>query len=428
MGYRLRVAVEDRFLVICLREERALLPEQETLHSILAAARSLDSGIQILCDLRGLRTIYNDITETLKVMVEHGAQLLAPSRDIAFLQSELGGTVDILPVSGQAIPMRFADLPLLPFDPNCADLPFFGTWEPFSRGLDTGLPTEQDWAYIASRDLTAASVFSGASDLQRHWESCLEQYRLHPSNAGGTEVLQRRYLQRFIDRNRRRSLLSHFNVDVADGVVHVRPYHAGALNMIEAGKEIILGRPGIRSNRTREALGVELLKFEELISDRKTKEVQIQRFLEQHPTILEALGYRSIYPQIVLARDDGTSLRPDFILEPIGSPWCEILDLKLPGTSIAVGRRDRKMMAAAVHELVAQLREYGAYFENERLAKRVEDVYGIKCYRPRLVGVIGRDPNLADERQKRRMMTAYSDVSVVTFDEVLKIARTRLLI
>jgi hypothetical protein len=140
------------------------------------------------------------------------------------------------------------------------------------------------------------------------------------------------------------------------------------------------------------------------------------------------MGYRNVYSQVVLAREDGTSLRPDFILEPLGRPWCDILDLKLPTGSIAVGRRDRKALASAVHELVAQLREYAAYFEDERLAKRVQDAYGIRCYRPRLIGVIGRDPNLADERQKRRMMTAYSDVSVVTFDELFKIARSRLLI
>ena len=77
-GYRLQVAIEDRFLVFCLREENHPLPYVESFDAILATARSLDPGIQVLCDLRGARAIYNDIPEALGVAVQYGAQLLAP--------------------------------------------------------------------------------------------------------------------------------------------------------------------------------------------------------------------------------------------------------------------------------------------------------------------------------------------------------------
>jgi len=422
------MSIEDRFLIIALREDRALLPERETLESVLAAAHSLDPGLQVLGDLRGLRTIYNDIPEALEVLSEYGAQLIAPSRDIAFLQSEFGSSVDVFPVTDRSIPLKFAPLHLLPFEDFHNELVAEGTWGLLADGLSQDLPTEQEWDYIVSRDPTIIELFGDISRLRRHWDSCLEGFRLEPSNPGGTEVLQRRYLQHFMDTNARRSLLGHFTLHATAGTVDVCPYHSGALNTVEAGKETILGRPGVPARRTDRLLRPELSRFEDLVRNPKTTESEIQRFLECHPTVFEAMGYRNVYSQVVLAREDGTSLRPDFILEPLGRPWCDILDLKLPTGSIAVGRRDRKALASAVHELVAQLREYAAYFEDERLAKRVQDAYGIRCYRPRLIGVIGRDPNLADERQKRRMMTAYSDVSVVTFDELFKIARSRLLI
>lgn len=133
-------------------------------------------------------------------------------------------------------------------------------------------------------------------------------------------------------------------------------------------------------------------------------------------------------PQVVLEREDGSSLRPDFRVQPTGSDWWDVLDLKLPDENTLVGGRDRKAFSAAVTQLAAQLREYGAYFEDPRLARRIEQKYGIKCYRPRMVGIIGRDPLTGDERQLRRVMTQYEGLNVLTFDQLVRIAKTRILI
>jgi hypothetical protein len=93
-----------------------------------------------------------------------------------------------------------------------------------------------------------------------------------------------------------------------------------------------------------------------------------------------------------------------------------------------IGGKDRKRFSSAVEELVAQLREYAAYYEDPRLAKRIQDVYGIKCYRPRMIGVIGRTPRVVDDRQMRRLETIYDDLSIITFDRLVEIAKTRLLV
>jgi hypothetical protein len=208
------------------------------------------------------------------------------------------------------------------------------------------------------------------------------------------------------------------------------PYHAHAHYPIDGKSELLIARPAVIAHKTGALLRNEIEGFEELLGQAHSKENQIQHFLERHPNILKALntGYAHVYSQVVLERDDGTSLRPDFMLEPIGSDWCDILDIKLPDKPVVVGRKDRKRFSSAIEELRAQLREYAAYFEDESLSKRVEERYGIKCYRPRLIGIIGRDPRLADTRQLRRLETQYSDISILSFEQLLRIAKSRPLI
>jgi Domain of unknown function (DUF4263) len=169
--------------------------------------------------------------------------------------------------------------------------------------------------------------------------------------------------------------------------------------------------------------------FEQMLSRATIPEHELQAFLADHPAIFEALGYSKIYPHLVLEREDGSELIPDFMLEPIYDKWWDILDIKVPDKSTIVGTPDRQRFSAAVSELVAQLREYGAAFEDPKLARRVEEKYGVKCYKPKLIGIIGRDdPRNADEHELRRLMTSYSDTQVLTFDQLLRIAKTRLLI
>jgi hypothetical protein len=44
-----------------------------------------------------------------------------------------------------------------------------------------------------------------------------------------------------------------------------------------------------------------------------------------------------------------------------------------------------------IGQVIAQLREYAAYFEQEKYRKFVRDKYGLKIYRPRLIALVGRD-------------------------------------
>jgi hypothetical protein len=172
----------------------------------------------------------------------------------------------------------------------------------------------------------------------------------------------------------------------------------------------------------------ELDSFSALLNRKNISENEIQEWLEQNPDVFRQLGYTSIYPKVILQREDGSTLIPDFILEPCDNQWCDILDIKRPEPSIIVGPEDRKHFSAAASELQAQLREYAAYFENPKLARDVESKYGIKCYKPKLIGVIGREIPQPDTAEVRRLMTSYSEVEILGFDDLVRKCRNRLLI
>jgi len=172
----------------------------------------------------------------------------------------------------------------------------------------------------------------------------------------------------------------------------------------------------------------EIRGLEGLLNDESTRERHIQKFLEIHSNSLKGLNYTSIYPQLVLQRSDGSELKPDFILEPLDDMWCDILDIKLPTQPIVVGRKDRATLAAGIHEVAAQLREYAAYFEEEKHRKWVFEKFGLRVYKPKLIAVVGRDIRQMAEPEIRRAMTAYNDVHVMTFDQLIRHAQSRLLI
>jgi len=172
----------------------------------------------------------------------------------------------------------------------------------------------------------------------------------------------------------------------------------------------------------------EIEHFQRLLNDPETRERHLQKFLEQHKNFLTGLNYTNIYPQLILEREDGTELRPDFFLEPYDDMWCDILDIKLPTHSLIVGSRDRATLAAGIHEVAAQLREYAAYFEEEKHRKFVKDKYGLRVYKPRLIAIVGRDIRQMTDPQIRRAMTAYDNINVMTFDELVRHAKSRLLL
>lgn len=430
---RLRFTVEDRFIVLELNEEKALLPDGvDLLPSLAATLGSFRKSHNILCDWRDLREVTGDVIDFVELMCGYyGATVLARPSDVSIIQSSFRSEIPILQVSRPKLPIDYTDV----------DLDWFaGEYRPAHKTGDIRelvccrTPDEDEWEFMIDQEPYISEFCPTHISMVKKWPYITGQTGKmdlrDPFGGGfcGEHLAGRRYLQKEFDRIGMNSLLTEFSIQVSGDQVLVTPYHAHAVHSIEAGDHLLFGRPAVIAARTGALFKQEILTLEKLLTEPRVKEARIQSFLETHPRIFSGLGFTHVYPQVILQREDGTSLRPDFILEPVKNGWCDILEIKVPDMKVFVGKRDRKTLSASIHELVAQLREYAAYFESEQLSKRIQELYGIKCYRPRLIGMIGYDPRLADERQFRRLMTAYSDVSIITFDQLLRIAKSRMLI
>jgi hypothetical protein len=107
--------------------------------------------------------------------------------------------------------------------------------------------------------------------------------------------------------------------------------------------------------------------------------------------------------------------------------WADVIDLKLPTEPVFVGPADRPRLSAAVAEAAAQLRHYASWFDDRKIASRVEEKYGFRCHKPKQVVVIGRDPRKFTEAQQLAARSSYPDLEIVTYDRLLAAAKDRLL-
>lgn len=172
------------------------------------------------------------------------------------------------------------------------------------------------------------------------------------------------------------------------------------------------------------AFAHQITELEDLIASKATKESDLQRFFELYPHFLLGLEYVSLYPQVILEYEHG-NLIPDFFLEPVSRQMWDILDIKTARDDIVVGRKNRRRLSSAVMDGVAQLREYGQYFDDSSNRRKVMERYGFFAYRPKLSLLIGRTPLEQDQLLVKRIMDDTS-VKIVTYDDLLAIARNQL--
>jgi len=185
------------------------------------------------------------------------------------------------------------------------------------------------------------------------------------------------------------------------------------------GQEGTRAAPWVLYRRSRDLWLPGAAALEELINDPTVNEQALQDFFEQRPHLLARNDHDRVLPHPVLARDEGSDLIPDFMLEP-EDQFADILDLKLPMQPVVVGKANRLRQSAAVSEALAQVREYRAYFDDPGHRERFHRRYGVKAYRPSVVVVIGRDPT-ADPFELRRLWDELpGHVEVQTYDSLLR--------
>jgi hypothetical protein len=448
------VAYEDRFFVIGIGESESLAPHTDTADALIALISSHLRNVpsaEVVFDLRGLREIYNDVHDFLYSV----SQQLDPLHCSALLQPddlEVAAGLKFAPWITKTIKAAGPAFGWHPYD--LSNVRHFVDDTTLEIGHDIG--PLRDSAYMlallekvpdskdrVSRARDQVEKVLGASvgademsrilDISREYAAAidpLEEVSLLDELESCLLNVEFNILARELHRH---SLLVEFTLQASSNDIGVVPYHASAAYELSHPHrdDVLVGRPSVFASRTSAVFSHEIGSFEALLSRKGIKEREIQTFLEAHPHFLQGLNYTRIHPQIVLEREDGSSLRPDFLLEPTAGEWCDILDIKLPAAGIIVGRRDRLTLAAGIHEVAAQLREYAAYFENPKYRKYLLDRFGLRAYKPRLIAIVGRAEDHCGPDtsvQVRRALTCYADVEVMSFDRLIEISRRRLLI
>lgn len=432
------LSAEDRYSLIDMSSQDRLFPHPFTLGNLGMAMADLGASWEFLWDFRSNdKSVYNDIRDAYdEAHLWHKAQPILLARPDQF--DEVKGSV--ARQNARVIKMRPKTLPKHPFDlsafEDAADALIVLTDEM----LDAIAPRSSDGYYQES--LKCLGMSNSDSEFADYADNLLNDF----ANANSAEILgiddeehdrlmvaiaheRSMLLQRFLDSIGVNSLLTELAIVFDRERVKVIPYHSFSLhNTSVANDQLILLRPGKRSAKYWRSFKNDIRTLEALLNDPKVKEREIEMLLRRNPLFLRGLNYRKVYPQVVLPLGTDDSLRTDVIAEPVDSEWCNIIDYKLPSQKVLVGRDNRLSLASAITEVASQLREYSAYFDDRAMAKVIEQNYGFKCYKPRLVAIVGRDPKDLETEQVRRAMTAFPDLDVVTYDALLRAAKRYLLL
>ena len=172
------------------------------------------------------------------------------------------------------------------------------------------------------------------------------------------------------------------------------------------------------------AIEEQATELESLINSR-SPEKPFQIFFEKYPNFLSSIGpYQNVHSQLILHKDDGTKLIPDFFLERLDSRFCDLCDLKLPTKDLVRNQRNRLRFRDAVMEGIAQLEHYRDWFENEKHRDSFFSSYGISAFRPKAVLIIGRRGSFSTEIQRLQLESGLPNwFQLLTYDDVLSRVR-----
>ena len=156
-----------------------------------------------------------------------------------------------------------------------------------------------------------------------------------------------------------------------------------------------------------------------LVEDPSTPEAQLQRFLGEHPW-----AFGSEYSQLVDRRTWTRDDRLDFMLRRTVDNYLEIIEIKTPFLD-ALFRHDMShdsyYPSAALSQVVGQVMRYIEEVDRQRDAIAVKDGWDPLKIRARVI--IGRDGPGEQQRALRNLNGHLHRIEVITFDQLLRIAR-----
>jgi len=169
-----------------------------------------------------------------------------------------------------------------------------------------------------------------------------------------------------------------------------------------------------------------LVEFEELINSPNTREVELQAFLEAHPSFLTGIsgGVSEVFSSPLLVLDEERHIRPDFLLRPaLGDRW-SIVELKSPMAPPLTHYRGRGRPSRQLLDAAAQLRMYREYFRSRASRAEVKRSFGSDIYEPRLVMLVGRGD--AKPEEFAHLRSEIPEIEIVSYEDILQFAKERL--
>jgi hypothetical protein len=174
------------------------------------------------------------------------------------------------------------------------------------------------------------------------------------------------------------------------------------------------------------ALQIAVDELEYLINDSKSKEKDFQNFFEKHPDFIKTDEYRQVHSQVILTKNEHETYIPDFVLEPVSQKLlCDILELKLPSAKIFSLSKRRMRFSSAVFEVIAQLREYSMFFDEEVNRQKIYEKYGFSAFKPKMFVIIGRRGDLSPI-DVRKMEADIPNIILRTYDDIAEKAKARI--
>lgn len=433
MGAHLDIFAEDRFALLDMTSEEDLFVHPFVLANFAVAMRQLGRRWDPLWDFRS-GSLYEDIRDAFREAASYqpptGWTVVAAPDDVDRVRSALTETA-LTDVRRQprVIPMQPRNLQptaldLAPFDDDSLADPILDYGQivtPTPSFTDTYLHNATEFGLSAYVHLNYEAIETELKFAGKQSDDDGEYFLIRE-----LEYAERaRLLDAFLTQIASHSLLVELGIHLSGDSVTVVPYHSHSLHQVpDARDELVVVRPARRHARYIAAFRADLARLEMLLGQKHVKERQIEELLLANPLFLRGLNYERVYAQVVLPRPGGNPMRPDIIAEPIDSDWADIIEIKLPSEPVLVGRPNRARLAAGITSVVRQLREYAAYFDERRVAERVEAKYGFKCHRPRLTAIVGRDPTGYSQEETKRAMSSFPDVEIVTYDRLLRVARS----
>jgi hypothetical protein len=169
-----------------------------------------------------------------------------------------------------------------------------------------------------------------------------------------------------------------------------------------------------------------LNEFIELINLYDTTEVQITKYLEENPQILQyAFGLNRLNPQVVLEwqyQSDKSNLKPDFMPERMDG-YSDIFEFKMPNISTKnmVGSAERYHPSYEIDSAISQIDCYEEWCSQEINTKWLENTKGIKVLNPVRYLIMGHSKDFS--AQDRRKLRSMRNTAVFTYDEFIELVR-----